>query len=143
MLRTMDDHALTTIPALHGRHTKLWRAVTMELRIPYFIISHAVEEDGIWLHENCLLWREADVVDFCRDVHGDSNRKISQLSMLLPAESGRWVIEEIEEVWSSTSVSECPAIFFSSDQRQLGCRTNSPVNSPAKVNQKIYTRRHV
>lgn len=139
MLRTMDEHALATIPALHGLRTKMWRVVTMELRIPYFFVSHAFEEDGAWLHESCLLWRERDVVDLCQEVHRNIRRKISQLGVMLPGEAGQWTFEEIEEIWSSTSTDEDAAVFLSSDHRQLGRHATAPLPL-TKLKQKIYAR---
>ncbi|MYM96203.1 hypothetical protein [Duganella vulcania] len=131
---------MRTIPALHGLGTRMWRAVTMELRVPYYFVCHAVKEDGIWLHESCFLWREADVIDLCQDVVQDVRRKISQLSMLLPAESGRWVMEEVEEVWTLPAADEQAAIFFARDRRQMGHTTDMPLATFDQEKQKIYSR---
>ncbi|GJI93635.1 hypothetical protein RugamoR57_03530 [Duganella caerulea] len=112
----------------------------MGLRIPYYFVCHAVKEDGIWLHESCLLWREADVIDFCQDVVQDVHRKISQLSMLVPVESGRWVMEEVEEIWTAPAADEQAAIFLAHDRRQLGHATDTLLAPFDQTKQKIYAR---
>lgn len=121
MLRTINDHEVASFSSIHGRGVKMWRAVSMELRIPYFVVCHAYRESGAWLHETCLLWREADLVDFCKEVSLDSNRKIVQLSMLLPAsEAGRWDLEELKEIWSDgADGSSHSPIFIAHDGRHL------------------------
>ncbi|MBA5639474.1 hypothetical protein H3H37_20635 [Duganella sp. LX20W] len=141
MLRTIDNHEVATFALIHGKGAKMWRAVSMELRIPYFFVCHAIKEDGVWLHETCLLWREADVVDFCNEVRMDANRKIVQLSMLLPAsEAGRWDMEELGEIWSDSGDESLRSpIFIAHDGRHLSHdgRNTAAVVTTAK--ERIYS----
>jgi len=119
----------------------MWRAVSMELRIPYFFICHAIQEGGAWLHETHLLWREADVVDFCKEVRVDANRKIVQLSMLLPAgEAGRWNLEELREIWSDgDDDSLCSPIFIANDGRHLSHGSRNATVISANAKDRIYS----
>lgn len=119
----------------------MWRAVSMELRIPYFFVCHAIKEDGAWLHETCLLWREGDVVDFCKEVSVDVNRKIVQLSMLLPAtEAGRWNLEELKEIWSDgADDSLCSPIFIANDGRHISNGSRTTPANVANAKERIYS----
>lgn len=141
MLRTINDHEVATFSSIHGRGVQMWRAVSMELRIPYFFVCHAIKENGIWLHQTCLLWREADVVDFCKEVSLDLNRKIVQLSMLLPAtEAGRWHLEELKEIWSDIDEGSLRSpIFIAHDGRRLSHGSQDTATITAITKEKIYS----
>lgn len=119
----------------------MWRAVSMELRIPYFFVFHAIKESGTWLHEACLLWREADVVDFCKEVRLDANRKIIQLSMLLPASGpGRWDMEEVKEIWSDCDDESLRSpIFIAHDGRLLSHGSRNTAAILANTKELIYS----
>lgn len=117
----------------------MWRAVSMELRIPYFLICHAIKEGGAWLHETCWLWREADVVDFCKEVCADPNRKIMQLSMLTPAdEIGRWNMENLKEIWNERGDASQSPIFITHDGRQLGRSDQNKSPLATEVSERVY-----
>jgi hypothetical protein len=141
MLRTIDNHEVATFALIHGKGVKMWRAVSMELRIPYFFVCHAIREGGVWLHETCLLWREDDVVDFCNEVRMDANRKIVQLSMLLPAsEAGRWDMEELREIWSDgDDDSSHSPIFIAHDGRHLSHASQNTASIVANAKERIYS----
>lgn len=117
----------------------MWRAVSMELRIPYFFVSHAIKEGGTWLHETCLLWREDDVVDFCKEVRLDPDRKIVQLSMLMPTdEIGRWDMQDIKEIWNEGDDCSQSRIFIARDGRQLGRSDQNKCTLTASVRERVY-----
>lgn len=117
----------------------MWRAVSMELRIPYFFICHAIEEGGAWLHETCLLWREADVVDFCKEVSQDPDRKIVQLSMLVPSEDiGRWYLQDLKEIWSESDGCSQSPIFIAHDGQQLGRSKQNKSAISVKFRERVY-----
>jgi len=141
MLRTTNDHEVAIFSSIHGRGVKIWRAVSMELRIPYFFVSHAIKEDGAWLHETCLLWREADLVEFCKEISLDVNRKIVQLSLLLPAtEAGRWNLEELKEIWSeSDQYNGCSPIFIANDGRHISQGNRKVPANVTNAKDKIYS----
>jgi hypothetical protein len=142
MLRTIDDHEVATFSLIHGKGVKMWRAVSMELRVPYFFVCHAIKEGGAWLHETCLLWRDGDVVDFCKEVGLDSNRKIVQLSMLMPAdEAGRWDMEELKEIWSDGDADSLrPPIFIAHDGRHLSRSSRNKSAAAMNAKQRIYAK---
>lgn len=117
----------------------MWRAVSMELRIPYFFICHAFKEGGAWIHETCWLWREADVVDFCKDVRLDPNRKIMQLSILVPAdEIGRWDMENLKEIWNEGGDGSQSPIFITHDGRQLGGSDHGKSPLATEFRERVY-----
>jgi len=140
MLKTVNDHEVSGFALMHGNGVRMWRAVSMELRIPYFLVCHAFKDGNAWLHETCLLWREADVVDFCKEVSSDANRKIVQLSMFLPdSEAGRWSLEELKEIWSEGDDNGPRSpIFVAYDGRHInhGERNASAI---ANAKEKIYS----
>jgi hypothetical protein len=81
-----------------------WRAVNLELWIPYIFITHAAQEDFGWISSTTIFWIDDDIISFCK-THADNNeQKISNISLLLPEESddgkSKWRWLQIEEVWS-------------------------------------------
>ena len=94
MLRTSDQHEIAAYPFGYGDGVKMWHAVCLEWPIPYFFVCHAIREGKGWVHETCLLWRKTDVLDFCRYISQDPERKILQVSMLFPVDGAkRWHME--------------------------------------------------
>lgn len=142
MLRTKDDHEVAELSLLHDDDVKMWRAVSLELRIPYFLICHCCKDGSVWIDETCLLWRETDVVNFCNEVSHDTERKILQILMLRPTDRAeRWHMVEVKEIWNDTDCAKTqPAIFIASDGRQFGHNGLRQATTPPKTNQKIYSR---
>lgn len=142
MLRTKDDHEVAELSLLHDDDVKMWRAVSLELRIPYFLICHGCKDGSVWIDETCLLWRETDVVDFCYEVSQDTERKILQILMLRPTDgTEHWKMVEVNEIWSDVGcASTQPALFITSDGRQFGPISLRQSVAPSKTKQKIYSR---
>lgn len=142
MLRTKDGHEVAELSLLHEDDVKMWRAVSLELRIPYFLICHGCKDGRVWIDETCLLWRETDVVDFCKVVSQDTERKILQILMLLPTDGAeRWQMVEVKEIWSDTGCANTqPAVFIASDGRLFGPASSRQSTVQSKANQKIYSR---
>lgn len=124
MLRTSDEHELSAYPFGYddGDGVKMWHVVSLELPAPYFFVAHAVKEGKGWLYETCLFWRKADVLNFCRDVGQDAERKILQVSMLFPTDGVEcWRMEDLKEIWRDPDVESVhTAIFVARDGRHLG-----------------------
>lgn len=142
MLRTKDCHEVAELSLLQEDDVKMWRAVSLELRVPYYLICHGCKDGRIWIDETCMLWREKDVVDFCKDVSQDTGKKILQILMLLPTDGAeRWQMVEVKEIWSDTSCANMrPATFIDSDGRLFGSTGLRQSCGQSKANQRIYSR---
>jgi hypothetical protein len=142
MFRTKDDHEVAELSLLHDDDVKMWRAVSLELRIPYYFICHSCKDGSAWINETCMLWRDTDVVDFCYEVSHDTERKILQILMLLPTDgTENWKTVEVNEIWSDAGcANKQPALFITSDGRLFGPTSLRQSAAPSKTNQKIYSR---
>ncbi len=121
MFRTNDGHESSPYSLIYGPDVRMWRSVALELRIPYFVVTHEAKEEDGWLLDTCLLWAHADVLDLCRAASLGSDKRIVQISMLMPTkgDSG-WRMEEIDEIWTdSKRQSVTPLVVISVSGQRL------------------------
>jgi hypothetical protein len=99
-----------------GAGVRLWRAVTLELHVPYFLVRFSVEDGPAWVSQTTLLWREEDVVEFCEVVQMDPHQQVLQIARLSPPKEGvqdGWDMMTLAEVWKGTHLkTEQPTIVF-------------------------------
>jgi hypothetical protein len=121
MFRTNEVNQAKEFSLIYGDSTKIWRAIGLEMRSPYFLVSHAQKEARSWLHATNLLWGSDDVAQFCRDVMRDPAKKIIQLAVLIPNGKGRsWRMECVREVWTSRDADViAPLILIGDDGRSI------------------------
>lgn len=87
---------------LAGPGARCWRAIQLNLSIPFFFPTWVVHEDGLEVPERALLIYESDFLDLFESVGPQSLR---HLQYLAPMESDRdrWQIRDIRKIWSATS----------------------------------------
>jgi len=87
---------------LAGPGVRCWRAVKLNLSIPFFFPTWVVQEDDLEVPERALLIYESDFLDLFESVGPQSLR---HLQYLAPMESDRdrWQIRDIRKIWSATS----------------------------------------
>jgi len=126
MLTTDHYQRLEVQPSPNGPDSTTWRAVNLELFIPYAFISHSIKEGSSWLARTTIFWIEDDILDFCRALRGNRKWKIFDVSLLLPSDSmndrfgRRWV--QIAELWScrtSASTVTYP-VYVSVEKETIG-----------------------
>lgn len=102
MLVTEDRHAYTSFPFSQAPGSKIWRAVSLEMRIPYFFVDYAIREGELWLSQVSILWKEEDLLDFCRENHGTPSTRIIQIALLAPPGTDgidTWRMITLKEIW--------------------------------------------
>lgn len=102
MLTTDDHDEFQALPFMLAPGSKMWRVVSLELRVPYFLVSFACKEGNVWISQAALIWNEDDLLDFCREAHNDSSRKIHQIALLVPpsaSEIETWRVLTLKEIW--------------------------------------------
>jgi hypothetical protein len=105
MLLTSIDHEFPQFPFMATAGTQAWRSVALELAIPYVLVNFAVKEDRTWLSQTAILWRDEDVLDFCRNGNAGSNRRIRNIAVLVPPSRDRspsWSMVQVKDIWSGT-----------------------------------------
>ncbi|RIX78814.1 hypothetical protein D3H34_15510 [Acidovorax cavernicola] len=102
MFVTMDSHEVRISSMLAGPGVRCWRAVKLNLSIPFFFPTWVVQEDDLEVPERALLIYESDFLDLFESVGPQSLR---HLQYLAPMESDRdrWQIRDIRKIWSATS----------------------------------------
>jgi hypothetical protein len=107
----MEEIMLTTTnncrlgePTLDDAHSTTWRAINLELWIPYAFITHSTKQDFGSISSTTIFWIQKDVISFCKALMDNDSQHISNFWLLMPLESEdgesewRWV--QIGEVWS-------------------------------------------
>ncbi len=72
------------------------------MHLPYFFVNYAMMEGEVWFSQVSILWKEEDLLDFCRQIHGDSSTKIIQIALLAPPgtnEIKTWRMITLKEIW--------------------------------------------
>lgn len=102
MFMTMDSHEVRISSVLAGPGARCWRAIQLNLSIPFFFPTWVVQEDDLEVPERALLIYESDFLNLFESVGPQSLR---HLQYLAPKESDpdRWEIRDIRKIWSATS----------------------------------------
>lgn len=80
-----------------------WRAVHMQLTVPYLFMWHSQLEQDFCLSQKSILWRPDDVLDACQDIKVDPTRRIDEAAILLTKHGEsqkRWLWVRVEQIWS-------------------------------------------
>ncbi|WP_431120905.1 hypothetical protein [Variovorax paradoxus] len=98
----MDSNEVRISSMLAGPGARCWRAVQLNLSIPFFFPTWVVQEDGLEVSERALLTYESDFLDLFQSVGPQSVRHVQYLA---PKESDRdrWEIRDIRKIWSASS----------------------------------------
>jgi len=102
MFLTMDSNEVRISSMLAGPGARCWRAVQLNLSVPFFFPTWVVQEDDLEVSERALLIYESDFLDLFESVGPQSLR---HLQYLAPMENDpdRWQIRDIRKIWSATS----------------------------------------
>lgn len=102
----MRDQELRGTPFLLAPGTQAWRAVTLELAIPYVLVNVRHSEGGICTTETRMLWNDEDVLELCTNARTSKTMKLRRVALLLPPRYGgraNWRIRLVAEIWSQSS----------------------------------------
>ncbi len=102
MLSTQARHEFPSFAFSQGQGYQTWRLVNLDLRMPYFLVSHAHKKRKTWNCQTSLLWHEDDLLNFCRETRTNTTQKIHQVAMMLPIDTGglkTWRMLSLHEIW--------------------------------------------
>jgi hypothetical protein len=80
-----------------------WRAVTLEMPMPYFLVEYALCEGDLWHEKATIMWRDADLIDFCKSALVEKHARILQIQLLALVDGAvprKWGAIPISELWS-------------------------------------------
>jgi hypothetical protein len=130
MLVTKLGHKVVGGPYVWASNTQAWRTVTLELMIPYILVTVQYRETDYWQSETSIFWRDEDVLALCREARAtNSQSKVKRIALLLPPSSRRratWRVRAVWEIWSrSRDVSDQTISYFGKNGVRLGSTANS------------------
>jgi hypothetical protein len=130
MLITKLGHEVVGGPYVWASGTQAWRAVTLELMIPYILVTVQYHEADYWESETSIFWRDEDVLAVCREAKSTNSRsKVRRIALLLPPSSrsrGTWRVRAVREVWSrSRDISDQTISYFGKNGVRLGSTASS------------------
>lgn len=102
MFMTMDSHEVRISSMLAGPGARCWRAIQLNLSIPFFFPTWVVHEDDLEVPERALLIYESDFLDLFESVGPQALRHVQYLAPM-ESDPGRWEIRDIRKIWSATS----------------------------------------
>lgn len=126
-----------------GAGVQLWRAVTLELNVPYFLFCSSVEVGSVWVSHTTLLWREEDVVESCEMMQMDPHQKILQIARLSPPKEGAragWDMLTLTQVWKGICLKTAhPAIVFVTiDGERIAGRGGKAVDDEIRLVEQVF-----
>jgi len=96
----MADHAF-----LLESYSQLWRRVSMELAIPYFILTYEVEDHSHWVAQTELYWQVTQLLACCTELVKDNHYRLVQIALISPSwmngQTG-WQMDTIAEIWRAS-----------------------------------------
>jgi hypothetical protein len=113
---------MSLFPLLAGPSQEMWRAVTLDLGIPYTFIHYARQYEKVWVSQCSVFWRQEDVLTLCHDAETDISCQILDIWLLLPCQTdsrGSWRWVAVTEVLAGAikhSPSPWPYYFTSEDE---------------------------
>lgn len=102
MLMTVPNNEVKPFGLLQQSGMKVWRMVSMEMNIPYYLMVHQKLENSKWLTTQGLFWRLEDVLQMAETIKADTKRKLNRVFLLAPdwmAKGLSWQMMEIKEIW--------------------------------------------
>lgn len=84
----------------------MWRTVSFQLQIPYFLVRFSTQEGSGWLAQTSLLWHEEDLSNFCSIAAEDPHQRILQVARLSPPLEGErddWEMIAVSEIWKGVN----------------------------------------
>lgn len=124
MLVTRSDQELPGAPFLWAPGTQAWRAVTLELAIPYILVNIRHYEGVSRSSETLILWRDEDVLELCSDTRASETMKLRRVALMLPPRYGsraNWRVRLVAEIWSQCSAGTSQRVlsYFGTNGRCL------------------------
>lgn len=107
MFMTMDSHEVRISSMLAGPGARCWRAIQLNLSIPFFFPTWVVHEDDLEVPERALLIYESDFLDLFESVGPQALRHVQYLAPMA-SDPERWEIRDLRKIWSATSADNGP-----------------------------------
>lgn len=105
MIVTHENYEVRSVGRLMSPGERLWRAVSLEVRMVYFLIRFTSTVGPSLLTETLMIWREDDVIDFCRDTLADVTCRVLDVSRISPPTDGSnmWQVLPVSEIWEGSN----------------------------------------
>lgn len=99
--------------------------------------------ETICFSQTSVLWREDDILDFCREIRGDNLREITSCSLLMPFDgngSNEWRWIPIKELWGrrASSSGYTYPVYVAMDGGTIGEKANTELDTPAEGAELLY-----
>lgn len=91
MLTSHTNHQLPSNMYLVAPGETAWRAVNLELNIPYLFFLWSCKDGPAWVSTTTVMFQSTDVVAFCAKFASDQSTKIRDVAMLLPSDPGNGI----------------------------------------------------
>lgn len=101
MIVTSKANELTGHSHLLGAGLQVWRDVHFEVEAPYFWVVYSVSEINGRVRQNCLTWREEDLIALCDQIEANPNSNLIRVCLLSPPwmnGSNLWRIDAIQKI---------------------------------------------
>jgi len=105
MLITDKRDELTGMSQLLEPGVCAWKAVTLQHREPYFLVSFSTKEDSVWLSQTSLLGNEFDLAIFCAVAANSTDHQIDDIAQLSRQAQGKnkfWRVLKVCEIWTGS-----------------------------------------
>lgn len=131
MITTNDQHEVKPFPFMRTPGFKSWRTAGLDVWKPYYLMSFACREDGVWISQGMVLWCEQDLMGFCMQALESPVIRIHQITKLVPPTVGQvemWSWIPIKEIWQreDDSKDECLYVVGDGGHQLIG---SSPAGS--------------
>lgn len=143
MLLTDDRHGVAGVSRMLGAGLRLWRAVSLELHVPYYLVRFSVVEGASQITQTTILWRDEDVLEFCEEVQMAQDQKILQIARLCPPIEGKedeWDLTALAAVWKGTDqkTGQSAVIFFRKNGERIALKGGGSYAAEIDLVQQVY-----
>lgn len=137
MFMTMDSHEVRISSMLAGPGARCWRAIQLNLSIPFFFPTWVVHEDDLEVPERALLIYESDFLNLFESVGPQALRHVQYLA---PMESDpvRWEIRDIRKIWSATNVDDGQVEYLVLEDQSGAQFTHYDIRAPFSIQRQIW-----
>ena len=79
----------------------LWRRVSLEWDIPYFLLRFELQEDGQWTPYTYIFGTLGSLIEACRPLHGSDAIQVIQVALIVPPcvkKASGWSMHDLDEI---------------------------------------------
>ena len=118
MFVTVPEFAQRGCVGLSADGNRFWRAIELAGHLPWFIVTMAVDEDGLRVRRNLLLSWGEDVAGLAGSSRADAICTVQYVEPPLFNPQGAWRLRDVRRIWrvrSSDRTRTGPLVFEAAD----------------------------